>query len=94
MKLGDTIKITGHYVRISRSPKSDVTIYEWKYLSFPEPRWGIFLGYRTLHNGSKSWKKVLFGKPIEGAFVTHTHVRAMLVCTSSKSNPFYTMREK
>jgi hypothetical protein len=57
MKLGDTIKITGHYVRISRSPKPDVTIYEWKFLCFPEPKWGIFLGYERFTTAARAGRK-------------------------------------
>lgn len=45
---------------------------------------GIFLGYRTLHNGTSEWES-----EVGYIFDSHESFKAALVCPSDKKNPVY-----
>ena len=94
MKLGDEVTITRVYHRRTRYERSNHGNYTlrmkvWEAQDIT-PRQAIFLGYRTLCNGAAEWED-------EAGYVFEPsaggHVRAMLVCLSTKENPVYVPME-
>jgi hypothetical protein len=60
-----------------------VTVKEWIYWPI-KPRKGIFLGSRTLWNGTRSWEG-----EVGNIFEPEEHIKAALVCLSTWENPVY-----
>lgn len=89
MNLGDALTITQVYRRCTRYEQSErfrrnLRMRVWEVRDI-KPRNAIFLGYRTLRNGSSEWED-------EAGYIfePEAHFRAMLVCFSPHENPVYT----
>lgn len=88
MKLGDEITVTQVYHRrtkYERRQHYDTRMKVWEAQPI-KPRQAIFLGLRTLCNGSSEWEDEVgyVFDPDKGG-----HFKAMLVCFSTKENPVY-----
>ena len=88
MKLGDEITANRVYVRHTRSRPSthgawSVTVKVWEAESI-NPRTGIYLGKRTLWNGTRTWED-----EVGNGFEPEEHIQALLVCFSTNENPVY-----
>jgi hypothetical protein len=95
MKLGDTLTITQVYHRHTRYARRiprqhyDTRLKVWEAWDI-KPRQAIFLGWRTLCNGSSEWEDeagYVFDPDKDG------HFRAALVCFSTRENPVYVPAE-
>jgi len=72
--------------KLSRYQKSvDHKTYKyWKIITLPSVRSGIFLGYRTIFDGTISYDYE------EGhSFIQNKKIRVALVCLSDRENPIY-----
>ena len=93
MKLGDAITTSHVYVRYTRSRPSkngawSVTVKVWEAVPI-KPRTGIYLGKRTLWNGTRTWED-----EVGNVFEPEEHIQALLVCFSTNENPVYIPTEK
>lgn len=88
MKLGDDLTVDRVYRRCTRYRTSEhgswnVTLKVWEATSI-EPRVGIYLGQRTLWNGTRTWED-----EVGNVFEPEEHIKALLVCFSTHENPVY-----
>jgi hypothetical protein len=88
MKLGDPITVNQIYKRCTRSRPSkhgawSVTVKIWEAMPI-KPREAIYLGKRTLWNGTRTWED-----EVGNIFEPEDHFTAMLVCFSTHENPVY-----
>jgi hypothetical protein len=93
MKLGDDLTITQVYRRRTRYDRSkhgnyDLRMKVWEACEI-KPRQAIFLGYRTLRNGSSQWED-----EVGYVFDQEDHFVAMLVCFSTRENPVYVPKQE
>lgn len=91
MKLGDMLTITQVYQRRTRYERClsrqqhSTRMRVWEAADI-KPRQAIFLGLRTLCNGSSEWENevgYVFDPDKDG------YIKAALVCFSTKENPVY-----
>lgn len=88
MKLGDALTVTQVYRRRTRYRPSahgswNVTIKVWETEQI-NPRAGIYLGTRTIWNGTRTWED-----EVGNIFEPEEHIKAALVCFSTHENPVY-----
>lgn len=92
MKLGDNLTITQVYRRRERRRPGryqDQVVKVWELWPIT-PRQAIFLGWRTLCNGTREWEDevgAIFTPDKDGYF------KAALVCFSTRENPVYVPAE-
>lgn len=84
IKLGDKVNVTATLQRRSRYlGRYQGTEKRWETKVLPNPRSGIYIGYRTLQNG-----KTVFEGSEEGYhFEPSEHFRAVLVVFSERERP-------
>ena len=88
MKLGDAVTFDKVYDRYTRSRPSkngnwNITVKVWEAIPI-SPRVGIYLGKRTLWNGTRTWED-----EVGNVFEPEEHIQAILVCFSVNNNPVY-----
>lgn len=88
MNFGDTITVTQVYHRRTRYRHNSRTMYDdtlkvWEPWTI-KPRPAIYLGLRTLSNGVREWED-----EVGAIFHPETHIKAALVCFSTRENPVY-----
>lgn len=84
LKLGDKVVCTTHYLRLSRAGlKTDNKVWV-KRFAYPKPRAGLFLGYRTLQNGTRTYED-----EVGYIFEPSEYIKAALVVFSEHTNPVY-----
>lgn len=88
MQLGDKVIVTQVYHRYTRSRPSiygswNVTLKVWEVMPI-KPRIAIYLGKRTIWNGTHTWDD-----EVGNVFEPEEHITAALVCFSTRENPVY-----
>lgn len=88
MKFGETVIVSATYwrrttYRMSKNGPWNITVKVWERKEIT-PRLAIYLGKRTLWNGTRTWED-----EVGNVFEPEEHIKALLVCFSAHTNPVY-----